>query len=99
MTINCAFPGCKATHPGSSARMMPPADWAWIEHPSLPSGWYCRTHADAIDDEQRLGQRQWCESEPAVVDLGEAGRLCHACHTADAEEWQARRDLASRSAR
>ena len=76
----CTFPGCDAE---ASAWL---AGW-----PGLQDGPYCSVHAEAAEDDHMLGVCEWCDLEPAVIDLGEGGRLCHECYVANDAEWQARR--------
>ena len=90
MTIACAWKGCRATteRPGKEG-------WSWLADwpPPIADGFYCSTHAQAIEDDLLLGICEWCEREPAEVDLGDGGRLCHECNVADDEDRAARRAL------
>jgi hypothetical protein len=90
MTITCVWKSCRVTteRPGKEG-------WSWLADwpPPISDGLYCPDHARAIEDDLISGACEWCEREPAIVNLGDGGRLYDACSGADDEEWAARRAL------
>jgi hypothetical protein len=54
LTINCAFPGCKAAHsaPVAAHHLGLPERWSyWLGVDGIRGGYYCPLHTDALEAE------------------------------------------------